>query len=83
MTSKVQWKWVVGISEGKVVFLGPYPPDPNTRAEEIAVEKFDPNSYEVVKLPYYGRQNATGALKHVRLENSTLREALERVKHDV
>ena len=84
MTSdKTKWKWVIGMAEGKIILLGPYPDDPDTKAEEIALDKFDPNNYEIVKLTYYGKANATSAIKHMRLENTTLQEALERVRHRI
>lgn len=77
------WKWVVGISEGRVVLLGPYPPDPDITAEEIAMEKFPTSDFEIVKMKYRSTVNATHALRHMRLENSTIQEALERIRHKI
>ncbi len=80
-----EWKWVVGIDEGRFALLGPYPPDPDITAEEMAMEKFPTSDFEIIKMKFRSTVNATHALKHKRLEiqNVTIREALERIKHKI
>lgn len=80
---RTMYKYIAGIEEGKFYFLGPYSDDPNEEAESVAHEKFSsPDSWEIVKLKYYGQSNALHAVRHKRLlQNQTLQEASQRVHH--
>ena len=70
--------WVVGLVDGRTVLLGPY--NTEDRANEVAMTKFT-DDFEVVELPYKDEVRVTKIIKARKLKNSTLQEALERVRH--
>ena len=78
MHNKPVYYWVVGLSEGKIVLDGSHPNE--SSAEQLAMEKGF-SEYEIIKLDTMNTASATRKLKHMRLESSTLNEALERVRH--
>ena len=83
MSLTEEWRYIIGISEGRTVLMGPYPLEPDSTADTLAMEKFSPDSFEIFK--YKSRDNArvTQQLKEgkIRLENQTIKQALERIKH--
>lgn len=71
--------WLVGLDEGRLAIVGPKSSE--EEAERVGMEKFSTGEYEVVALPTVSESRATRMLKGRRLENETLTEALQRVRH--
>lgn len=77
--SKRTHYWLVGLNEGKLAIVGPKSSE--EEAERVGIEKFPAGEYEVVALPTVNEARATRMLKGRRLQNETLTEALQRVRH--
>ena len=77
---KPMYYWVAGLDSdtGKLTIAGPKVTE--DEAEALASGKGF-LEYEIVKLPTVNEARATRMLKAMRLENSTIMEALQRIGH--
>ena len=74
-----QYYWVVGLSQGRAIVLGPYKDE--DAANSRGIERLE-GDFEVIALPTRNESRATRMLKSKRLDDgSTLSEALKRIGH--
>jgi len=74
-----QYHWVIGLSQGRAIILGPYKDE--DAANTKGIERLE-GDFEVIALPTRNESRATRMLKSKRLDDgSTLSEALKRIGH--